>query len=304
MDLPATGHDPVLLAEVLDALRVTPGKLFVDCTTGRGGHAKAVAERLSSGGQLIALDVDPVNLAYARERLGVLPARFFHANFAELPAALAAAGVVRVDGILADLGISTNQLFEPSYGLSFARDTPLDMRLDPRLPQTAADIVNRWPEQKIADSLFQLADERFSRRIARKVVEVRRTSPINTTEHLADLVRSVVPPVRSKSGRRSPEIDPATRTFLALRMLVNRELENLQALLVAAADCLKPGGRLAIISFHSTEDRVVKQTLKQSDEAGRLKLVTRKPLVPSEDEIRTNPRSRSAKLRVAEKPEA
>jgi len=208
MDLPSTGHDPVLLTEVLEQLALRPGHVAVDCTTGRGGHTLAIATAIVPGGSVIALDYDPRNLDFARQRVGDLPARFFHGNFAEIDTALAAAGIEQVDAILADLGISTNQLFEQEYGLSFTNDVPLDMRLDPRNRTSARTIVNAWPEQKIADLLYHLADERYSRRIARKIVETRKQTPINTTEHLAELVRSVLPYPRGKG--RSIEIDPAT----------------------------------------------------------------------------------------------
>ncbi len=299
MELPETGHDPVLLNEVLELLDLKPGQTCVDCTVGRGGHAAAVARAVTPTGAVIGLDYDPRNLDYARQRLADLPVRLFHANFSELDAALEQADVEQVDAILADLGISTNQLFEETYGLSFSRNLPLDMRLDPRSRLTAKMIINTWPEGKIADLLFQLADERFSRRIARKIVESRKQTPINTTDHLADLVRSVVPVQRSRS--RSVEIDPATRTFLALRMKVNGEMENLERLLKLAPQFLKPGGKIAIISFHSTEDRVVKHVFRSAEQTGQLKVLTSKPIIPSESEIHANPRSRSAKLRVAEK---
>ncbi|MBC7785055.1 MAG: 16S rRNA (cytosine(1402)-N(4))-methyltransferase RsmH [Burkholderiales bacterium] len=300
MDIPTTGHDPVLLPEILEHLALKPGAVAVDCTTGRGGHTQALASAVGASGTILALDYDPRNLEFAKQRLEGLPVRFFHANFSELDAALAAAGISEVDGILADLGISTNQLFEREYGLSFSVDQPLNMRLDPRGRTSAKTIINSWPEEKIANLLFQLADERFSRRIARKIVEARKQSPINTTEHLAELVRSVVPHVRSKG--RSVEIDPATRTFLALRMAVNGEMENLERLLKIAPKFLKSGGRIAIISFHSTEDRLVKQAFRSAEQTGVLKVITSKPLVPSDAEISANPRSRSAKLRVAQKP--
>jgi 16S rRNA (cytosine1402-N4)-methyltransferase len=302
MELPETGHDPVMLDEVLQYLAAAPGKTIVDCTVGRGGHSEAIAKAVAPGGLLLGLDYDPLNLDYARARVGDLPARFFHANFAEVDDALGAAEIPAVDGILADLGISTNQLFEENYGLSFSRDVPLDMRLDPRSRLDAKQIVNTWPEQQIADLLYQLADERFSRRIARKIVEVRKRSPINTTEHLAELVRGVVPPPRPGRGRRSTEIDPATRTFLALRMAVNGEMQNLERLLTIAPLLLKPGGVLAIISFHSTEDRLVKQAFRSAEQTGQLEVLTSKPLVPSDAEVARNPRSRSAKLRVARRP--
>jgi len=300
MDLPATGHDPVMMTEVLEHLAPKPGQIVVDCTVGRGGHAEALAGAVAPTGQLIGLDYDPRNLVYARERLKDLPARLFHANFSEINMVMDKADVGLADGILVDLGISTNQLFEEAYGLSFSRDVPLDMRLDTRFRTSARTIVNTWPEAKIADLLFHHADERFSRRIAKKIVESRKQTPINTTEHLAELVRSVIPHARGK-GRMKAEIDPATRTFLALRMEVNGEMHNLERLLGLIPSCLKPGGKIAVISFHSTEDRLVKHVFRSAEQTGQLKVLTSKPLIPSDSEISANPRSRSAKLRVAER---
>src|ERR1700716_555753 len=189
--LPATGHDPVLLSEVLTLLAPGPGKVLVDCTTGRGGHSEALAARLGPTGQLICLDADPRNLEFAHQRLAAAPAkaRFFQANFAELKDVLEAAEIARVDGILADLGISTNQLFDAEYGMSFSNDMPLDMRIDPSHPRSAADLVNNLPEEELANVLYELAQERYSRRIARKIGEARRISPIKTTGRLAELVR-------------------------------------------------------------------------------------------------------------------
>ena len=299
MDLPPTGHDPVLLDEILTHLNPQPNQTFVDCTLGRAGHARAIAQRLASAGLLIGVDADPRNLEFARDQLKDAPCqvRLFHANFAELDDVLTAADQPQVDGILADLGISTNQLFETPYGLSFAQDMPLDMRIDPRISRTAADIVNTMREDDLADVLYQLADERYSRRIARKIGEARRQAPITTTERLADLVRQAVP----SRGHHHDKIDPATRTFMALRMAVNREVENLQTLLDQAPHHLKPGGRFAVISFHSTEDRMVKQSFRSAEQAGQLTVFTKRPISPAEDEIQRNPRSRSAKLRVAKK---
>ena len=262
MDLPPHGHAPVILAEVLAHLQLQQGQIAVDCTVGRGGHTAALAGAVSPGGSVIGLDYDPRNLQYARERLSGLPVRLFHASFAEIDDALTAAGIEQVDGVLPDLGISTNQLFEQPYGLSFSVDHPLDMRLDPRSAISAATIVNTWREKEIADTLFNLADERYSRRIARKIIETRKTMPINTTGQLADLVRGCLPPPRTRD--RAKEIDPATRTFLALRMAVNGEMQNLERLLKVAPTLLKPGGRLAILSFHSTEDRLVKHAFRSA----------------------------------------
>jgi 16S rRNA (cytosine1402-N4)-methyltransferase len=306
MDLPESGHDPVLLSETLDLLQPKPGQTFIDCTLGRGGHSRALLERVGPNGLLIGLDVDPNNLEYAKVRLSTSthPFRLFHANFAEFGEVMKELKRDHVDGILADLGLSTNQLFDPQYGLSFARDMPLDMRIDPRLDVTAADLVNRLPTDELADVLYFLAQERCSRRIARKIGEARRISPIKTTERLAELVRSAIPfrGNKKRSDKRStPEIDPATRTFLALRMKVNREMENLGDFLEKAPRFLQRGGRIAVISFQSMEDRAVKQAFRSAEQTGFLKLVNPKPLSPTDSEIAANPRSRSAKLRVAEK---
>ena len=299
MDLPPTGHDPVLLREVLSLLNPQPAQTIVDCTLGRAGHSSAIAEHLGKRGLLIGLDVDPNNLAFAKDRLADAPCevRLFHANFAELEDVLAATGTPRVDAILADLGLSTNQLFDDRYGLSFSHDMPLDMRIDPRITKTAADLVNTTSEKDLADVLYELAQERYSRRIAGKIAEVRRISPITSTQRLAELVRSAIP----KRGGAPEKIDPATRTFLALRMAVNREMDNLAALLEQAPKHLNQRGRLGVISFQSMEDRLVKQAFRAAQETGVFTIITKKPVSPADDELAQNPRSRSAKLRVAEK---
>ncbi len=296
--LPESGHDPVLLSSVIELLEPGAGMLAVDCTLGRAGHAAALSPIVGSSGLLIGLDVDPRNLEFARTRLEGLPApaRFFHANFAQLPEVLNVAGGRCADLLLADLGLSTNQLFDPSYGLSFAAPMPLDMRIDPRLTRTAADIVNSLREDDLADLLYQLADERLSRRIARAVCAARRVSPLRRTDELAGIVRDVYAAVR----RPGPpdRIDPATRTFMALRMAVNQERENLKALLEAIPACLAPRGRAGIITFHSIEDRLVKQSFRAGAQSGIFELITRKPVGPDDSEVRANPRARSAKLRI------
>jgi len=299
MELPPSGHEPVLLNEVLRWLNPQHGQIVVDATLGRAGHARALADRIGPEGLLIGLDVDPNNLEFAQERLREAPCRvrLFHANFAELEDVLAEVGINGVDAILADLGISTNQLFDARYGLSFAQPMPLDMRIDPRLRQTAADLIHSLKEPQLADVLYELAQERYSRRIARNIVEARRVSPITTTERLADLVRQAY----ASRGGSHERIDPATRTFLALRMAVNQEIPNLRALLEEAPGFLGEGGKLAIISFQSTEDRLVKQAFRSAEQTGRVKILTNKPICPTEAEAFANPRSRSAKLRVIEK---
>jgi 16S rRNA (cytosine1402-N4)-methyltransferase len=297
MHIPASGHDPVLIRETLDQLAPLSGQTIVDCTLGRAGHAAIIADRLGPGGLLIGCDVDPRNLEFAQKRLADAPCRvrLFHANFAELREVLAAAGVPAVNGALADLGLSTNQLFDPHYGLSFAQPMPLDMRIDPRLTATAADFVNSMKEADLADLLFDLAQEHFSRRIARKIGDARRLSPITTTDRLAEICRSAIP---SKRGGSPEKIDPATRTFLALRMAVNREVQNLSAFLALAPLVLAGEGRLAVISFQSTEDRLVKQAFRSAEQTGLGKILTKKPISPAPDELACNPRSRSAKLRA------
>ena len=298
MDLPPTGHESVLLAEVLDLLAPAPGRIIIDCTIGRAGHAAAIAERLGPTGLLIGLDADPRNLEFAQRRLAASPCtvRLFHANFAELPDVLREADVTHVHGLLADLGVSTNQLFDSSYGMSFANEMPLDMRIDPRTRLTAADVVNHTREEDLANLIYQLAQERYSRRVARKIIDARRLSPITTTQRLADIVRSAIP-----RGGPPEKIDPATRTFLALRMRVNQELKNLEALLRDAPKLLHPDGRLAVISFQSMEDRLVKQAFRALDQSGNFEALTKKPVSPADDELSRNPRSRSAKMRVLRK---
>lgn len=299
MELPATGHESVLLGEVLEHLAPGPGMVFVDCTLGRAGHASAVASRLGSDGLLIGLDVDPRNLEFAKDRLASAPCRvrLFHANFAELEEVLREAGVKEVDAILADLGVSTNQLFDAQYGLSFAQEMPLDMRLDPRIRQTAADVVNHMREDDLANMLYELAQERYSRRVARKIAEARRLSPITSTERLADLVRSAIP----RRGGAPEKIDPATRTFLALRMHVNQEMSNLEALLKRGPTLLGRGGRMGVISFQSMEDRLVKQQFRSLEQAGHVRVLTKKPVGPADAELAANPRSRSSKLRAIQR---
>lgn len=295
MDTPQHGHDPVLLHETLTLLMPQLGEMVMDATTGRGGHASAIAEKIGPTGTLLCLDVDPENLAFSRERLASAgpTCRFFQANFAQLSDVLDAADIRAVDVILADLGVSTNQMLSAKHGLSFNYDGPLDMRLDPQLDRTAADLVNELPEKELADLIFKNAEERLSRRIARAIVQARQHRAISTTSELADIVHASVP--KARFG----QIDSATRTFQALRMEVNHELENLTELLASARRRLKPGGRIGIISFHSGEDRVVKQAFRQWAGDGVFDILTPKPIVPSEFEMVSNPRSRSAKLRVA-----
>lgn len=292
------GHLPVLKDAVLELTAPARANVIVDCTTGLGGHLGMLLAAAPDA-RLIGLDVDRSNLATAADRLKEHLGRFelVQANFAELPAVLAARGGVRADIILADLGVSSNQIADPARGLSFTVDAPLDMRLDDRLKTTAADLVNTMSEGELSDLLYFQSQERHSRRISKRICQARRQSRINSTVYLARLVASAVGENPDAHGGR---IHPATRTFMALRMAVNRETESLSSLLAALPGCLAPGGRAAIISFHSVEDRLVKEDFKTRAKAGEYRLITRKPVIADEVEREVNPRSRSAKLRVAE----
>ena len=297
-----TSHVPVLPKEVMELLDPAPGMICLDCTVGMAGHSAALAETVGPSGRLIGLDVDPTNLAAARSRLEAVNCRvdLVHANFAESEAVLGSLGVDRVDLVLADVGFSSAQMDDPQRGFSFATDGPLDMRFDRGRGGTAADLVNRLPQQQLADLIWKNGEERLSRKIARKIVERRSQNPILTTADLAGIVRAAYGAPR---GRRSPgrrRIDPATRTFMALRIGVNHELESLEALLRSLPRLVRPCGRAAVISFHSLEDRLVKQTFAAFRRDGIGWPVTRKPVTADPAEREVNPRSRSAKLRVVE----
>jgi 16S rRNA (cytosine1402-N4)-methyltransferase len=286
----APEHIPVLLAAVLEYLQPQPGQTIADVTVGGGGHAQAIAQRLGPTGTLIALDQDPNMLALARRRVYPCRVLWCHARFEDLPQVLAEHAIPELDGLLADLGFSSDQLADPQRGFSFLHEGPLDMRLDPTSDRpTAADLLARLSERELADILWRYGQERFSRRIARRIVAMRQRQPIRTTLQLAELVRSCVP----HSGR----IDPATRTFQALRIAVNDELGALQRLLAVLPQCLRLGGRAVIISFHSLEDRLVKQAFRQRE---LWQVLTKKPVRPDAAEIRSNPRARSARSRAAQ----
>ena len=290
-------HEPVLTSEVLRYLARPPGGLVVDCTVGLGGHARALLEAGVS--RILGLDRDPEALETAREVLAPYAGRveLVHADYRALADVLDARGIDRIDGALADLGVSSLQLDADGRGFSFRRDDPLDMRMDRTSGSTAADVVNTAAERELADVIWRFGEERFSRRIARRIVEERRRQPITTTRALADIVRGAV---RVRGHQR---IDPATRTFQALRIWVNRELDGLDRFLRTAASRLRTGARLVVIAFHSLEDRIVKHTLRAlaSREDGILTVLTKRPVVPDDDEIARNPRARSAKLRAAER---
>jgi 16S rRNA (cytosine1402-N4)-methyltransferase len=298
-------HEPVMTAEVLALLAPARGGLFVDCTVGLGGHARALLEAGAS--RVLGLDRDPQALAVARTRLEAFGDRveLVHADYRELGQVLDARGVAGVAGALADLGVSSMQFEAEGRGFSFRRDEPLDMRMDQSQGPTVAELLKGVDEEELANLIFAHGEERFSRRIARTIVEARRAADITTTGQLAQLVRRAVP----KRGYQ--RIDPATRTFQALRIWVNRELEGLDEFLAGAAGRLAAGARLAAITFHSLEDRVVKHTFRalasgEVDAMGRRaaapwRVLTRRPVVAGESELARNPRARSAKLRVIER---
>lgn len=286
-------HVPVLFQEVIEWLAPRPGNVLVDGTLGAGGHTRALAERVGENGSVIALDRDPAALSAAEQNLAGLPIKLSHANFSELPEVLREVAVEHVDGIVLDLGLSSDQLADEERGFSFLAAGPLDLRFDTTHGEPAARLVNRLSEQHLADLIYNYGEERYSRRIARAIAEQRREREIATSQELAEIVRRAIP-----RGKREDRIDPATRTFQALRIAVNDELKSLEIALARLPDCLRQHGRLVIISFHSLEDRRVKQAFRDDP---RLNNLTRKPVRPTEEEIAANPRSRSAKMRVAQR---
>lgn len=277
-------HTPVLLREAIDLLNIRPDGTYLDCTAGMGGHTRAIAERLSPRGTVIANDRDPQSLDMARANTAEYWDRieFQNSAFSELKHE-------GLDGLLADLGVNRFQLTDPQRGLSIFSDGPLDMRMDQTKGMTAADLVNRSTEKQLTDWIFQFGEERRARKITGALVRGR---PVRSTQGLADLVERVVP--------RTGPIHPATRTFQALRIVVNREMEELDALLELAPRMVRPGGRIVFISFHSLEDGRVKNSFRNLARDGRVVVLTKKPVVPGEREVRENPASRSAKLRAAE----
>jgi len=313
------GHVPVLLKEAIDFLAVKRGGTYLDATVGLGGHSLEIAKRLGGPGHLIGFDKDPAALEMARKRLRPVVGRsslvvsepiseplatndqrpdldwptitLLHRSFAELANDQRPA---TIDGILADLGVSSLQLTDPARGFSFQAEGPLDMRMNPMSGETAEQVVNHIDERKLADVIYEFGEERRSRRIARAIV---RSRPIRTTKQLVEVVSAAARSMKWKHER----IHPATRTFQALRIFVNRELDDLKALLEAAPRVLKPGGRLVVISFHSLEDRIVKDAMREGAKDKHFRLLTKKPVMASEDEIDRNPRSRSAKMRAAER---
>jgi 16S rRNA (cytosine1402-N4)-methyltransferase len=303
----AREHIPVLYKEVLAGLRPQPNGRYIDATLGAGGHAAGILTASAPDGRLLGLDADPEAVRFAGQYLRSFSRRVVlqTANFRQIGTVARALGFGQVDGILMDLGLSSRQLSDPERGFSFSQDGPLDMRMDPSQGTTAADLVNHLPQADLADLIWRYGEERHSRRIARAIVAAR---PVTTTKQLADLVERTV--------SRREKIHPATRTFQALRMAVNDELEALSQALVQVCDLLRPKGRLAIIAFHSLEDRVVKRYYRQESQdclcppempvcvcehRATLRVLTSKPIRPTAEEIARNPRSRSARLRIAER---
>lgn len=307
------GHVPVMVNEVVELLRPAPGNVIVDCTVGGGGHASALLPRIVPGGRLIGIDRDPRTLATARDRLAPFgdAVTLVHGNFGDLGVILAGLDLGGVDAVLFDLGVSSFQLDEPERGFTYRTDAPLDMRMDPGSPTSAAEIVNTWPAQELARILREFGEERWAGRIAAAIVRAREKAPLSTTGELAAVVKDAIPAAARRSGPH-----PARRTFQALRIAVNAELDALQQGLAAAIDALLPGGRVAVISFHSLEDRIVKRTFAElaagcrcppelpecrCGRQARLRVLTRKPVTPTHDEVAANPRARSARLRAAER---
>ena len=306
-------HRPVMVNEVVAALRLRPGALILDGTVGGGGHAEAILEKTSPDGVLVGIDADAEALCEAKSRLNRFGNRaiLLKGNFAEMETMLMEQKIGKVDGILLDLGVSSHQLDSAERGFSFSREAPLDMRMDVSRPKSASDLVNALPWEELARIIKGFGEERMAGRIARAIVAERERAPIRTTTDLAGIVVRALPP-----GTERQKIHPATRTFQALRIAVNDELTSLKTALDDGSERLRPGGRFAVISFHSLEDRIVKNAFRAAGKGctcppdlpicccnskPKLRLVTRKPVTPDDEEIRCNPRARSAKLRAAER---
>ncbi|MDD5155156.1 MAG: 16S rRNA (cytosine(1402)-N(4))-methyltransferase RsmH [Candidatus Omnitrophica bacterium] len=296
--MPSGLHNPVMLREVIDYLDLKPGKTIVDATAGLGGHALCILKNIMPAGRLICIDRDQESLELARENLKDFGSscEFVHSNFVDIDTVLGSLKVTKIDGIVFDLGLSSFQLDNPQRGFSFQNEGPLDMRLDRNSYICAYDLVNNLNEEEISAMLWNFGQERWHNRIARFLVQERQKHPIATTRELSDIVVSAIP-----YKYRHYRIHPATRTFQAVRIAVNRELEILETALKKTIPLLNPSGRICVISFHSLEDRIVKLNFRQLAARGMLNIITPKPLVPGQDEVRDNPSSRSAKLRVAER---
>ncbi|MHC4693763.1 MAG: 16S rRNA (cytosine(1402)-N(4))-methyltransferase RsmH [Planctomycetota bacterium] len=293
-------HIPVLARTLLEQVNLPRDGVMVDATIGHGGHSLLFGKTLGPNGVIFALDVDKKSIQGAQIRTKDLACKVIYicGNFSQIGEFIREKGVEKVDFILADLGLCSSQLADPEIGLSFQTDMPLDMRIDKRIKTSAADIVNKADQKSLADLIYKFGQERASRRIARFIVRERQDRPITTTAQLAGIVcRALGRPGKKGKAR----IHPATRTFQALRIAVNNELENLERLLDSASNLLVKNGRIAIISYHSLEDRLVKNNFKANEKAGIYRIVTKKPIVPSREEIAENHRARSAKLRIAER---
>ncbi|MBE6611696.1 MAG: 16S rRNA (cytosine(1402)-N(4))-methyltransferase RsmH [Ruminococcaceae bacterium] len=306
-------HYSVMLGESVDGLAVKPDGIYVDCTLGGGGHSEAIASRLSDGGRLIAIDQDSAAIEASGRRLAPFADRvtFVRDNFCNVGAALENLGIDGIDGAVIDLGVSSYQLDTPERGFSYMHDAPLDMRMNPDAPFSAMDVINGYSEEKLKKIIYEYSEEKFAGRIASKICAARETAPIETTWQLVDIIKSAIP---AKAREDGPH--PAKRTFQAIRIEVNSELSIIEPTLNALISALNPGGRLSVITFHSLEDRIVKQTFADHAKGctcpkdfpvcvcGRtpeIRVLTHKPILPSERELDENPRSRSAKLRIAEK---
>lgn len=293
-------HIPVLARTLVEQINLPRDGVMVDATIGQGGHSLLFGRTLGPGGVILALDVDKKSIQGAQIRTKDLACKviLIYGNFSQIGELVREQGIEKVDFILADLGLCSSQLADAEIGLSFQTDMPLDMRIDKRIKSSAADIVNKADQKSLADLIYKFGQERGSRRIARFIVRERQGRPIATTGQLAAIVcRALARPGRKRKSR----IHPATRTFQALRIAVNNELDNLERLLASAAALLAQKGRITVISYHSLEDRLVKNNFKENEKAGTYKIITKKPIVPSREEIGENPRARSAKLRIAEK---
>jgi 16S rRNA (cytosine1402-N4)-methyltransferase len=306
-------HVTVLREEAVDGLNIRPDGIYVDCTLGGAGHSSLIASRLAPGGRLIAVDQDDWALDNAKERLAPYIDRvtLVKSNFRHLKEIVAELGLDGVDGVLFDLGVSSPQLDEGERGFSYNADAPLDMRMDQQGELTAYDIVNEWDEQELARIIWEYGEEKFSRRIARQIVQRRQQAPVETTGELVEIIKEAIPAAARRTGPH-----PAKRTFQAIRIAVNDELDAFRDAIVDAIGILRPEGRVSVITFHSLEDRICKQVYQDFSKGcicppsfpvcacgnkATVKIVTRKPILPSEEELEANPRARSAKLRVAEK---
>ncbi|RNB54001.1 16S rRNA (cytosine(1402)-N(4))-methyltransferase RsmH [Brevibacillus gelatini] len=306
-------HVTVLRDEAVDGLNIRPGGIYVDCTLGGAGHSSLIASRLTEGGRLIAIDQDDWAHDNARERLAPYMDKvtLVKSNFRHLKEIVKDLGLTGVDGVLFDLGVSSPQLDEGERGFSYNADAPLDMRMDQQATLSAYDIVNEWDEEELARIIWLYGEEKFSRRIARQIVQQRKKQPIRTTGELVELIKEGIPAAARRTGGH-----PAKRTFQAIRIAVNDELDAFKEAVTDAIDILNPGGRVSVITFHSLEDRICKQVYQDYSKGctcppsfpictcgneAIVKVITRKPILPSEEELAANPRARSAKLRVAEK---